>query len=215
MPLATIALAFGAAAPVVAILALVLVVLPLLATWGDSIVHRFRRQSGTARRWIERATPPAAAAPVRFVGNVVMSVLRSLPVVALTGALLGLWYGLDNLNAAQGLLDAVLRGIGLLAASILVVPGTRWLPPLSHRSRGRGRSVPVRDTKWAARAERCRALDPRGGVGGRRTLAHPRGVATAPLTDSWDNGPLQGLTHVPGIGREGWLRSRFPRGWTS
>ncbi len=128
VPLTLVALAFGSAAPVAAVLLLVLVVLPLVATWGDSVVHRFRRNSGTAQRWIERATPPAAAAPVRFVGNLVMSILRSLPVVALTAALLGLWYGLDHLHVPQLLVDTVLRVIGLLAAAILVVPARAGSP---------------------------------------------------------------------------------------
>ncbi|MDQ6697461.1 MAG: protein kinase [Actinomycetota bacterium] len=122
VPLACMALALGAAAPVAAIITLVLIILPLLATWGDSVVHRFRRESGTAQRWIERATPPAAAAPVRFVGNVVVSALRSLPIVALTGALVGLWYGLDRLGVSQTGLDGVLRAIGLLTTTLLVVP---------------------------------------------------------------------------------------------
>jgi len=122
VPLTLLALALGVAAPVAALLALVLVVLPLLATWGNSVVHRFRRESGTASRWIERATPPVAAAPIRFVGNVVVSIVRALPVVALAGALLGLWYGLDHLNVPQTALDGVLRVIGLLTTAMLVVP---------------------------------------------------------------------------------------------
>jgi serine/threonine protein kinase len=122
VPLTLMALALGVAAPVAALLALALVVLPLLATWGDSVVHRFRRESGTALRWIERATPPAAAAPVRFVGNVVVSIVRALPVAALAGALLGLWYGLDHLNLPQIALDGVLRAVGLLTTAMLVVP---------------------------------------------------------------------------------------------
>ncbi len=129
VPLAATALAFGSAAPVSAFIVLVLVVLPLLATWGDSVVHRFRRDSGTAQRWVERATPPAAAAPVRLVGNVMMSILRSLPVATLTAALLGLWYGLDHLpGVPQPALDAVLRGIGLLVSALLVLPAGRGSP---------------------------------------------------------------------------------------
>jgi hypothetical protein len=113
---------------VAAVLVLVLVVLPVLATWGDSIVHRFRRESGTAQRWIERATPPAAAAPVRFVGNLVVSIVRSLPVAALTGVLVGVWYGLEHLHVPQAVLDALLRTIGLVSTALLVLPARSGSP---------------------------------------------------------------------------------------
>jgi len=128
VPAAAAALAIGSAAPVATIAVLVLLGLPLLATWGDSVVHHARQQAGTAHGWLERAAPAGAAAPVRLVGNVVVSVVRAVPTVALAGGLLGLWYGLRHLHVAVTITDLVLRLIGLLVTALLVLPARRGSP---------------------------------------------------------------------------------------
>src|SRR4029077_3447667 len=83
VPLLIAALAITSAAPVAMTIVLVLLVLPALATWGDWLVHRARRVSGTAERWVDRSLHPTVATPHRFVANVVRSVTRAVPAMAL------------------------------------------------------------------------------------------------------------------------------------
>src|SRR5690554_7393148 len=55
-------------------LPILVVVLPWLATAGDSLAHRLRSQHGVAAGWAETRMGPGALAPVRFLRNVVLSV---------------------------------------------------------------------------------------------------------------------------------------------
>jgi hypothetical protein len=121
LPLTLVAIAAGSAAPVVAVALLVLVVLPVLATMGDSSAHRLRGEHGVAGGWAERRMSSGALVAPRFARNLVLSLGRSVPVVLGVGmALLGR-YGLENLGANALILELSLRAIGALGAGALVL----------------------------------------------------------------------------------------------
>ncbi len=123
VPLAILAIAAGSAAPLVVIGLLVLVVLPLLATVGDSVARRQRAQRGFAAGRSERL-PVGVVVPSRFVRNLVTSVLRTSPIVGVSAVFIGCWYALDQTSLPQGILDVTLRLIG---------GGTAWLLLVSAR----------------------------------------------------------------------------------
>jgi hypothetical protein len=81
--------------------------------------------SGTAERWVDRSLHPTAASPHRFVANVVRSVVRSVPAVALGVGLIGGWYALDAISDNEALLTGAIRVIGLVVGLVLLIPGAR------------------------------------------------------------------------------------------
>lgn len=131
VPLVVVAIAFGAAAPVLAASLLVLVVLPWLATYGDSVAHRLRAEHGVAGGWAERRVGPSTLAPVRFVRNVVVAVLRASPIVGVGAVALAGWYGLESIDPPRALLHLALRAIGATVAGLLVLASREG----SHRFR--------------------------------------------------------------------------------
>jgi serine/threonine protein kinase len=123
VPLVAVALATGSAAPVLVSALVVLVGLPFLATLGDSVGHRLRAEHGVAHGWAERRLAPGALAPARFLRNVAVSLLRSVPALAIGAVLLGAWYGLDGLSLPTAASNLVLRGVGLITVGLLVMTG--------------------------------------------------------------------------------------------
>ncbi len=117
LPLFALALGLGGAAPVVTCGLMTVVVLPLLATRGDSVAHRLRVMHGVADGWAEQRMGPGALAPVRFVRNVVVSVVRALPVLGLGAVLTAGWYGIEQLDVSRGVSDAALRAVGMVTAA--------------------------------------------------------------------------------------------------
>lgn len=129
MPLAVLALATATAAPVVVTAVVVVVALPLLATAGDSVAHCVRSGHGVGRGWAESRYSAGALAPARFGRNLVMSLLRALPMLTVGGALLASWYALSRTSVSQVIVDLVLRGIGVLVMGGLVATarhGSAW-----------------------------------------------------------------------------------------
>ena len=120
LPLSAVALAAATAAPVFALAALVWLVLPLIATLGDSVAHRLRREHGVAGGWAERRMAPGSLAPARFVRNLVVSTVRALPMIGVGAVLLAGWYGLDRLVEATAPVDLALRAIGLVVVGIVL-----------------------------------------------------------------------------------------------
>jgi hypothetical protein len=120
VPLLAVALATASAAPVLVTALVVLVVLPLVATIGDSAAHRLRTRHGVAGGWAERRLAPGALAPARFVRNVAASVLRASPMIGIGAVLLAGWYGLEGLDAPALLLNVTLRGIGIVVVGVVV-----------------------------------------------------------------------------------------------
>lgn len=120
VPLAAVALATASAAPVLVTAILVLLVLPVIATVGDSATHRLRSEYGMATGWAERRMGPTALAPARFVRNMAISLVRALPIVGLGTLLMVAWYAFENLGAAPAVLNGGLRLIGLVVAGLLV-----------------------------------------------------------------------------------------------
>ncbi|HRW38311.1 MAG TPA: serine/threonine-protein kinase [Aquihabitans sp.] len=118
VPLAALAVALGSAAPVLVVGLLVLVALPALATFGDLEVRRLRARHGLASR--AARMPTGAYASVRFVRNVVASVLRSSPIVGLGAVLLALWYLVAETALPTGVIDGALRIVGAGTAGALV-----------------------------------------------------------------------------------------------
>lgn len=120
LPLTALSLATATAAPVLITALLVLVVLPLIATLGDSATHRLRSEYGVASGWAEQRLAPATLAPARFVRNILVSAIRATPMVGMGALLLAAWYALQNLDAGRVLLDLSLRGIGLAVVGTIL-----------------------------------------------------------------------------------------------
>lgn len=121
VPLFLVALATGSAAPVLVTALLVLLVLPAIATLGDSVAHRLRAEHGVSAGWAERRMAPGALAPARFVRNVVSSVLRASPLIGIGAVLLAGWYGLERFDLARPLSDLCLRAIGVVVVGLTVL----------------------------------------------------------------------------------------------
>ena len=124
IPLVAAALAVAAAAPVVALAIVVVLVLPLLATVGDGVARRLRADAGVEARWAEVHLPKPVLAPVRFVRNVVISVLRTSPVVGVGAILLALWYVVAETSLSVAIVDGLLRIIGAGTVGALLM--TSW-----------------------------------------------------------------------------------------
>ena len=118
VPLLAVALAAGAAAPVLGAAVLILVMLPALATAGDTAAHRMRAEYGIEGGWAERRMAPGTLAPMRFFRNVVASVLRASPLIGVGAVLLAAWYGLDHMAVSRNLLHVTLRGVGLFIVGL-------------------------------------------------------------------------------------------------
>jgi serine/threonine-protein kinase len=121
IPLFAVAVAAGMAAPVLAMILLVAVALPWLATFGDSVAHRLRISHGVEGGWLERRASPGALAPARFVRNLAVSVVRASPIIGMGAVLLGAWYAIESTSAPDGLVDAVLRAVGALVVGVTLV----------------------------------------------------------------------------------------------
>ena len=128
VPLAVLAIACGAAAPVAMTGLVVLFVLPWLATFGDSVAHRLRVEHGVVGGWAERRVAPAALAPIRFVRNVLTSLFRASPVLGVGAVTLAGWYGLDGLDVPRSLLHVLLRLIGATVVGVIVVTAREGSP---------------------------------------------------------------------------------------
>ncbi len=131
VPLLIVTLAVGTAAPVLVTALLVVVLLPALATLGDSVSHRLRAEHGIGRGWAEKRLAPGALAPARFVANVVVSVVRNSPWIGIGAVLLVGWFGLEGLSTPVWALDLALRGLGLVVVGLVVATGRSG----SHRFR--------------------------------------------------------------------------------
>ena len=118
-----VALSAASAAPVMVSLLLVLVVFPGIATLGDSVAHRLRREYGMTLGWAERRLTPGALAPARLARNIMFSVLRSSLALVVGGVLVAAWYGLQQLTSNPVALDLSLRGIGLVVVGIILAVG--------------------------------------------------------------------------------------------
>jgi hypothetical protein len=121
LPLLALALSAGATAPVMVVSAVVLVVLPVLATWGDLEVRRQRIRDGVAEGWSASRAPEWSVAGARFARNVVASTLRCSPIVGVGAVLLGVWYLVAETSLGLGLVHGLLRliGAGTVAALLL------------------------------------------------------------------------------------------------
>ncbi|MEO6987206.1 MAG: protein kinase [Aquihabitans sp.] len=120
LPLTAVALATASAAPVLVTAILVLLVLPLIATLGDSATHRLRLEYGMATGWAERRLAPITLAPARFLRNVLVSAVRSIPAVGLGALMLLGWYAMHDLGAAPMVLSGGLRATGLIVVGLIL-----------------------------------------------------------------------------------------------
>ncbi|MCU1499024.1 MAG: hypothetical protein JWM47_2977, partial [Acidimicrobiales bacterium] len=121
VPLFVVALATASAAPVLITAVVVWLVLPAIATLGDSVAHRLRTEHGIAAGWAERRLAPGALAPARFLRNVAASTLRASPIIGIGAVLLAGWYALERVDLPRPLLDLALRGIGILVVGLAVL----------------------------------------------------------------------------------------------
>jgi hypothetical protein len=86
---------------------------------------------------------PGALAPARFVRNVLVSILRSSPVVGIGAVMLAGWYGMDGLDLPRGLLHLSLRLIGATVVGLIVFTSREG----SHRFRT-GLALDDLVTRW-------------------------------------------------------------------
>ncbi|MCB0976688.1 MAG: protein kinase [Acidimicrobiales bacterium] len=114
LPLVAIAVAAGSAAPVLATALLVLAVLPVLATAGDTVTQRMRGEHGT-KGWTQGGVPAGLLLVPRLVRNVVLSIIRTAPIVVGGGAAIAGIYALDRLGAGSWVVDGTLRAVGAVA----------------------------------------------------------------------------------------------------
>ncbi|CAN5873452.1 hypothetical protein BH23ACT2_BH23ACT2_25060 [soil metagenome] len=128
-PLLAVALATGSAAPVLVTAIVVVLVLPVLATVGDSVAQRLRAEHGVGGGWAEQRMSPGALAPARLVRNLVRSVVRASPVIGLGAVLIAGWYGLERLSVPRGATDLALRVTGVVVVGALIAASR-------HGSRG-------------------------------------------------------------------------------
>lgn len=96
-PAVAVTVALAGAVPVLVTVLLVVVVLPALATVGDTVVRQ-RHDLGFVL--------------VRTARNALAGVLRCSPVVGVSALMLGLWYLAEGATVPQWLLDAMLRFLG-------------------------------------------------------------------------------------------------------
>lgn len=117
----TVALAsLGSSTPVVVLSILIAVVLPWLATTGDMVIHRSRLAAGAAeRRWHHARA--SSVAPVHVARNLVLSIMRAIPALAL-GGLVVLVASLADHPSTSLLRDWVIRVGGAAATCAVVVP---------------------------------------------------------------------------------------------
>lgn len=125
VPLFLLAVAWGSAAPVPVTLLVVLVVLPLVATRGDSEAHRLRLDHGVATGWAERRMGPGVLSGPRLLGNVVIAALRCLPWALMGAAGMLAWYGLDRLDLSPAIGRGVLRAVGALTVGSILYANRR------------------------------------------------------------------------------------------
>lgn len=123
-PLGAAAVALMSSMPIVSGVLLVVVVLPAVATSGDLVVHRHRQASGATRRSWHRAEPNVVA-PALMARNVIVSVVRSIPAIAIVavGVLVAGSLGSDPGMARWH--DLAVRVAGLGAGLSLVIPARR------------------------------------------------------------------------------------------
>jgi hypothetical protein len=103
-PAVAVGVAVTGALPVLGAVLLASVVLPALATVGDTVVRR-RRDGGYV--------------VVRMLRNAAVGVLRTSPVIGVAALLLGLWYLVAETSLGQGVVDAMLRTLGMGTAAAL------------------------------------------------------------------------------------------------
>ena len=125
VPLFLLAVAWGSAAPVPVTLLVVLVVLPLVATRGDSEAHRLRLDHGVATGWAERRMGPGVLSGPRLLGNMVIGTLRCLLWVLMGAAGMLAWYGLDRLDLSPVIGRGVLRAVGALTVGSILYANRR------------------------------------------------------------------------------------------
>ena len=121
LPLLAAAVALASAAPVAVVALLVVGVLPALATGGDLLRHRYQRWHGPAEGWFARSGA-GVVVPVRFLANLVVSLFRSVPALALDAVLVGLWVLGRHGSVAVAWTDALLRVTGVAVAGLLLYP---------------------------------------------------------------------------------------------
>lgn len=125
VPVAAALVSLASASVVPVLVFVILVVAPLLATWGDLVVHDHRRRSGQSwRRWHQWS--PSAVAPVRALRNVGASVVRAVPAIAVAAVTVvaGVLTRDPGLHVAH---DALVRIGGALAAALVLWPLARGM----------------------------------------------------------------------------------------
>ncbi len=120
-PAAIVCVALSSVAPVVLTGVLTLVILPMVATWGDVVVHSHRQRTGAQRRrW--HAWSVNAIMPVRIVRNVCVALLRAVPSIGVVAIGFVAQRSLSDSNSVQLWTNMVVRVTGTCAALLLLIP---------------------------------------------------------------------------------------------
>ena len=121
VPLAGVVVALASSTPLVLVVAVAVVGLPLLATAGDLVVHRNRQSTWSdLRRWHRAA--PRSVAPILFIGNVAVGVIRAVPALAVGAVGVLVARSIGNADTANAWRDFAVRLTGVAAMLCLVVP---------------------------------------------------------------------------------------------
>jgi hypothetical protein len=115
------AAAFGAIVPMVAFVALSLLLLPAVATFGDALVFVRLRRLGDRLHWRHRAALPPYV-PLRFARNVGHVFYVGVPALVIESATIAVALAIGAVSSTFTVEEWVLRLGGALAAVVLCVP---------------------------------------------------------------------------------------------
>lgn len=120
-PCGVAVVALASASPIIVSAALTVVILPLLATVGDLQVHRHRRRAGIGRRRWQDARS-ATVAPVRFIRNLAVALLRSLPAIAVAAIGYATVQVFTDSGVNSTARDLTIRVTGVMMSLVLLLP---------------------------------------------------------------------------------------------
>ena len=96
-------------------------VLPVLATIGDVVVHQHRQLTGAARRGWHRARP-STIAPALFLRNLGTSAVRAIPAVAIGAIGVVADHAVSDTASAEVWHNLAVRLTGVSIALVLLLP---------------------------------------------------------------------------------------------
>ena len=171
VPVAVALAALASSTPVVVAAVMVVVVLPMLATLGDMVAHRYRSDVGAAVRAWHRADARTVA-PVFYVRNLLAGLLRSAPGLALGAVAVVVAAAVGDPHVDSGWRDLVVRLGGVGTVLCLLLPA-RAVAVASGRARASITSSPTWSMCGATYSHGSGRRDRVGGGRGAGAVAAP------------------------------------------